>query len=68
MADENEMLMVPVHEDFIPKRRRGSIMRRFNDSMQGGLGPNEEYRVLMMSKVRGAIVHCRGCMLTRPSK
>lgn len=41
---------MPVHEDHLPRRKGYDVLSRFNDRMQPGLGPNEEYRLLRMSK------------------
>lgn len=44
------MIEVPVHEKHMPRRKRGHVIGRMNDRLTGGVGPNEEFKLLRMPK------------------
>lgn len=48
-ASDTTKIMVPVHVDHLPRRKMTDVLRRVNDRIQPGLGPNEEYKLLRMS-------------------
>ena len=49
-ATDKTIIEVPVHEIHIPRRKSLSVIGRMNDRLSGGVGPNEEFRLLRMPK------------------
>jgi hypothetical protein len=44
------VIEVPVHENHLPRRKSYNVIGRVNDRMMGGVGPNEEFKLLRMQK------------------
>ena len=47
-ATDRTIIEVPVHEMHMPRRKTLAVIGRMNDRLMGGVGPNEEFRLLRM--------------------
>jgi len=50
-ASDGDVIEVPVHEIHMPRRKTINVIGRMNDRLMGGVGPNEEFKLLRMSKL-----------------